>query len=103
MAQSPPYKPAKTHPGIRIEKIPVKGAAGLIFTLGVMFIFWAGIPTVRGFVVLGVLGGLAATAALLWWRSREGDRSDRALFPEATNSVTVVRQSGGAARSTKRD
>ena len=66
MPQSSPSKPLKTHPGIRIEKIPVKGAAGLIFALGVMFIFWVGVPAVRGFLIFGASGGLAATAALIW-------------------------------------
>ena len=84
MSQSSPqpHKPLKPHPGIRIEKIPVKGAAGLIFVFGVMFIFWVGVPTVRGFVILTAVGGLAAFAALRWRRNRQQSPTDRQrLFP----------------------
>ena len=82
MPHSSSSKPLKPHPGPRIEKIPVKGAAGLIFVLGIMFIFWVGIPTIRGFVILGAAGGLAAFAALRWWRKRDlGSTTRQRLFP----------------------
>ena len=82
MSQWSPNKPSTPHPGPRIEKIPVKGAAGLIFALGIMFIFWVGIPTIRGFVILGAVGGLAAFAALRWWRKRDlGSTTRQRLFP----------------------
>ena len=94
MSQSSPHKPLKLHPGIRIEKIPVKGAAGLIFVFGVMFIFWVGVPTVRGFVILGAAGGLAATVFLIWLRNRQQGRTDRRLFTGAPDSVSVADQDG---------
>ena len=46
------------HPEIRIDKIPVSGAMGLIFTIGSMVIFLA-LPAVRWFALLSILPGLA--------------------------------------------
>ncbi|MDE2925346.1 MAG: hypothetical protein OXT71_03005 [Acidobacteriota bacterium] len=103
MPQSPPPKPLKPHPGIRIEKIPVRGAAGLIFVFGVMFIFWAGVPPVRGFLILGVVGGLAAFAGLRWWRHRNQGHTGRRLFTETKISATAAGQPGRAAPSPKQD
>ena len=103
MSQFSPSKPLKTHPGIRIEKIPVKGAAGLIFALGVMFIFWVGVPAVRGFLILGAIGGLAATAALLWWRKRDGSHTDQRLFAGIANDDSPSDQGGQTAQSPKQD
>jgi hypothetical protein len=100
MPQSSPSKPLKPHPGIRIEKIPVKGAAGLIFALGVMFIFWVGLPTVRGFVILGAVGGLAAFAVLRWWRNRDqGPTAQQRLFPGTTTPASRADQAGRSAQS----
>lgn len=104
MSQSSPPEPLKKHPGIRIEKIPVRGAAGLIFALGVMFIFWVGVPTIRGFVVLGAVGGLAAFVALRWWRNRDQGPSDQErLFPGITGPVSGTNQSGRPAQSPRQD
>jgi hypothetical protein len=51
------------HPGIRIDSIPVAGAAGLIFAVGVVGIALVGLPALRllflGMLVGGALGGLA--------------------------------------------
>ena len=101
MPQSSPSKPLKTHPGIRIEKIPVKGAAGLIFALGVMFIFWVGVPTVHGFLIFGASGGLAATAALIWWRNRDRGHTDQRLFKGIANDVSSSDRGGQTAHSPK--
>ena len=99
MSHSSPPKPLKPHPGIRIEKIPVKGAAGLVFVFGIMFIFWVGVPTIRGFVILGAVGGLAATVFLLWLRNRDQGQLDRRLFTGATTSVSAADQDGRKAQS----
>ena len=61
--EDPIREPA--HPGIRIDKIPVSGAMGLIFTIGSMVIFLA-LPAVRWFFFLSILPGLAVAAALRW-------------------------------------
>lgn len=103
MPHSSPPEPLKPHPGIRIEKIPVKGAAGLIFVFGVMFIFWVGVPTVRGFVILGAVGGLAAFAVLRWWRNRDHGHTDRRLFAGTTISADREDEYGRAAPPPKRD
>lgn len=94
----------KPHPGPRIEKIPVKGAAGLIFVFGVMFIFWVGVPPVRGFVILGAVGGLAAFAALRWWRKyAQHSANHQPLFSRSPNSVSGTDQAGRSTQSRTRD
>lgn len=104
MSQSSPSKPLKTHPGIRIEKIPVKGAAGLVFALGVMFIFWVGIPTIQGFVILGAVGGLAAFAALRWWRKRDlHPTHQQRLFPGISSPDSRTDRAGRSAQSSTQD
>jgi hypothetical protein len=52
-----------THPGIRIDKIPVSGTMGLVFTIASMVIFLA-VPAVRWFAILALPVGLAVAAAL---------------------------------------
>jgi len=47
------------HPGIRIDRIPVAGAGGLIFTLGFVVLFWLAVPAFHPLVIGCVLGGLA--------------------------------------------
>src|SRR5262245_15504309 len=55
------------HPGILIHHIPVEGAVGLLFVLGTVFIFGAGVPAVREiFVLTAPLGGLALGILLYW-------------------------------------
>jgi hypothetical protein len=52
----------KIHPGIRIDKIPVKGAGGLIFTVGMVVLFLIALPEARWFLLisasLGIIVGL---------------------------------------------
>jgi hypothetical protein len=52
------------HPGIRIDKIPVKGPVGLIFVLGSMAVFLLGLPEVRWFFVLSLPVGLLVALIL---------------------------------------
>ena len=56
------------HPGIRIDKIPVSGPMGLVFTLGSMVIFLA-LPVVRWFALFSLPVGLGV-AGILHWRQR---------------------------------
>ncbi|MFQ5740052.1 MAG: hypothetical protein ACE5JX_13680 [Acidobacteriota bacterium] len=60
----------KKHPGIRIDKIPVKSSAGLLFVIGVLAIFLIGIPATRWFLALALIGGAAVAALLYWWHNR---------------------------------
>lgn len=55
------------HPGIRIDKIPVSGAMGLIFTVASLAIFLA-LPTIRWFAMLSVPVGLGVAALLHFTR-----------------------------------
>jgi len=48
----------RIHPGIRIDKIPVKGPMGLVFTVGVLILFLVGLPAARWFLALSVLVGV---------------------------------------------
>ncbi len=57
--------PLPRHPGIRIDKIPVDGPMGLIFTIASLVIFLA-LPVVRWFAILSVLPGLAIGVVLHW-------------------------------------
>ncbi|RPI28603.1 MAG: hypothetical protein EHM61_04550 [Acidobacteria bacterium] len=47
------------HPGIRIDRIPVTWTiAGLLFVLGTLFVFLVGLPVLRYFLLIGLVGGL---------------------------------------------
>jgi hypothetical protein len=55
------------HSGIRIDKIRVQGAMGLLFVFATLFIFGVGIPAVRGFAAIsGALGILGAGVVYYW-------------------------------------
>jgi hypothetical protein len=58
------------HPGIRIDKIPVSGAAGLIFVIGALSIFLIGVPLIRGLFPILVVGRLVGAGLLHWWRNQ---------------------------------
>ncbi len=69
-AQIPTDDPGSNHPGISIHRIPVEGAAGLLFVFGTMFIFGVGVPAVREiFAVTGPLGVLVF-GGLHYWHKR---------------------------------
>jgi hypothetical protein len=57
------------HPGIRIDSIPAAGGGGLIFALGIVALFWLGVPSFRPVVAACIAGGLAF-APLLYWSRR---------------------------------
>jgi len=46
------------HQGIRIDHIPVEGAGGLIFVLGISVLFWLAVPAFRPLVLGSVIAGL---------------------------------------------
>jgi len=50
--------PAKIHPGITMHAIPVKGPAGLLFTIGVLVLFLLGLPAARWFLALSLVLGV---------------------------------------------
>jgi hypothetical protein len=52
------------HRGILIHRIPVEGAGGLIFALGMVLIALVGIPAMRPLVALSLVAGLLAAPAL---------------------------------------
>ena len=60
----------KLHPGIRIDRIPVSGAAGLIFVVDALAIILIGIPQIRGFFPIMVVGGIVGAGLLHWWRNQ---------------------------------
>jgi len=61
------------HPGIRIEKIPVASTvAGLVFVGGTLYIFLAGVPVLRWFLLIGLTGGLLAGLLVYLARRKSG-------------------------------
>jgi hypothetical protein len=59
-------------PGIRIDKIPVKGAVGLVITLGVMAMFLISVPATRWLLLFSVPTGIAIALILRYWHGRKG-------------------------------
>lgn len=58
------------HPGIRIDKIPVSGAVGLIFVVGTLMIFLVGVPATRWFFFISLAAGIVGGLALYLWRNQ---------------------------------
>ncbi|MGO8818994.1 MAG: hypothetical protein ACLQVG_30510 [Terriglobia bacterium] len=52
------------HPGITMHKIPVKGWAGLLFTLGVVVIALVSLPQARWFLAISVPTGVVIAVIL---------------------------------------
>jgi hypothetical protein len=46
------------HPGITMHKIPVEGAAGLVFTVGVLAMVLLSLPQARWFLALSLPAGV---------------------------------------------
>jgi hypothetical protein len=58
----------KTHPGIRIDKIPVAGWPGLVFALGIVMIGLLASPAVRTLTLISLAGGSIGAVILAFWR-----------------------------------
>lgn len=58
----------KLHPGIRIDRIPVDGTAGLIFVLGMLAIGLLGHPAMKWLVLISLVGGFISSGILIAWR-----------------------------------
>jgi len=55
------------HQGIRIDKIPVEGGAGLVFVLGILLIGLIAQPAIRSLALLAIGGGLVGAVGLRLW------------------------------------
>jgi len=60
------------HPGIRIDKIPVKGWTGLLFVVTTLLIFLIGVPASRPFLLISLTAGLIGGVGLYLWRRHTG-------------------------------
>jgi hypothetical protein len=60
----------KTHPGIRIDKIPVEGWVGLLWGSVITIRPLIDIPDARLFFLVSIPGGVGVAIALHSWRSR---------------------------------
>ena len=60
-------KATKPHRGILIDQIPAERAGGLIFALGTVLIFAIGVPEIRQFLPVALLGGLLVAAGRYYW------------------------------------
>ena len=58
------------HWGPRVEKIPVVGAGGLIFTIGALAIFLIGLPPLRWFLLAAWALGVLIGVLLILWHNR---------------------------------
>jgi hypothetical protein len=58
------------HSGIRIDKIRVEGAIGLLFVFATIYIFGVGIPAVRGLAAIAGTIGVFGSGALYYWHKR---------------------------------
>lgn len=58
------------HPGIRIDAIPAKHGAGLLFVLATLFIFLLGVPATRQFFLISLSGGLLVALGLYLWHNQ---------------------------------
>jgi hypothetical protein len=56
----------QNHPGIRIDRIPASGAGGLLFTIATVVVFM-GVPEVREFMLIGLVGGVPTAGILYFW------------------------------------
>ena len=59
----------ENHPGIRIDRIPAAGVGGLLFTIATIVMF-LGVPQVREFMLIGLVGGLPTAAILYFWHNQ---------------------------------
>jgi hypothetical protein len=62
----------EVHPGIRAHAIPVAGGVGLVFVIGLLFMFWSAVPGFRPLVVAAAalgLGGGVVLILLRKWKS----------------------------------
>lgn len=62
------------HQGIRIDKIPIQGAMGLLFVFATLFIFGVGIPAVRGLAVIAAVFGIPGAGLLYYWHQRHAPK-----------------------------
>ena len=65
-----PNQGVESHPGIRIDKIPVHGAMGLLFMFATLFIFGAGIRAVRSLFLIAAVFGILGSFLLYFWHKR---------------------------------
>jgi hypothetical protein len=68
------------HPGITMHKIPIKGSAGLLFTVGMLIIFLIRLPEARVFLALSLPVGVVVAWVLRrsrreWWPHPGGSPS----------------------------
>lgn len=57
------------HQGIRIDSIPAKGFAGLLFTIATLVIFLS-VPVVREFLLIALVGAVPLSGLLYFWHNQ---------------------------------
>ena len=58
------------HPGIRIDRIPVRGIPGFLFVIATWFICLAGVPATRDFLLVSGGAGLVGAGILYYWHNQ---------------------------------
>ena len=67
MKNQPDEGPSR-HPGITMHKIPVAGAGGLIFTVGIVVLALLGLPIAKWFLAGAVILGVGVVGILRLFR-----------------------------------
>jgi len=70
----------RPHRGPNAARIPAAGIPGLVFALGIIWMFWFGAPTYRPIVVGAGIAGIAAAGVLIAWRARHPRRVDTRIL-----------------------
>lgn len=60
----------QNHPGIRIDRIPAEGPEGLLFAVAAVLIFLVGVPEVREFLLISLIGGIPTAGLLYLWHNQ---------------------------------
>jgi len=61
---------AAYHPGILIDRIPVSGIPGLLFTIAIWWMVLGAIPAARTFLFITGGAGVIGAALLYYWHNQ---------------------------------
>ena len=63
-------KTTKPHRGILIDQSSAEGSGGLMFALSTVLLFLIGVPEIRQFLPVALVGGLLVAAGLYYWHNQ---------------------------------
>lgn len=86
---TPQNREGMYHQGIRIDRIPVEGKLGLLFTFATIFIFGFGIRAAREFLAVTGMIGILGSAFLLYRHKRHALRFDSLDLHKTKRKIAV--------------